>query len=143
MKNAGMAVVTGEAGRTAADIIQAAQKRHVPVLTKRSAAAQAGISVDGWDKVIRTGRGRDTTFAAMARVVGAEAEVRIALGQPAVGDGPPLDDELDRIERQIGLDLSSLPADLRRALLRHYQALDARMSELERREAERQDRPAV
>ena len=47
-----MAVVTGEAGRVAADIIDAAQKRHVPVLTKRAAAAQAGISVDGWDKEI-------------------------------------------------------------------------------------------
>jgi hypothetical protein len=62
---------------------------------------------------------------------------------PVVMASAPSDAELDRIERQIGLDLSSLPADLRRALLRHYQALDARMSELERREAERQDRPAV
>jgi transcriptional regulator with XRE-family HTH domain len=58
-------------------------------------------------------------------------------------DAASLDAELDRIERQLNLDLSSLPADLRRALLRHYQALDTRMSELERREAERQDRPAV
>jgi hypothetical protein len=138
-----MATITGDSGRAAADIIEAAQKRHVPVLTKREAAGQAGISVEGWDKVIRTGRGRDTTFAAMARVVGVEADVRAALGLPAVSDEAPLDAELAEIEARLGLDLSSLPADLRRALLRHYQALDARMSELERREAERQDRPAV
>jgi hypothetical protein len=85
-KNAGMAVIAGEAGRAAADIINAAQKRHVPVLTKRAAAAQAGISVDGWDKVLRTGRGRDTTFAAMARVAGVEPEVRAALGLEPIGD---------------------------------------------------------
>jgi hypothetical protein len=139
----GMAIITGEAGRAAADIIEAAQKRHVPVLTKREAAGQAGISVEGWDKVIRTGRGRDTTFAAMARVVGVEAEVRAALGLPAVSDDAPLDAELAAIEAQLGVDLSPLAPELRRSLLRYYQALDARMSELERREAERQNRPAV
>lgn len=120
-QNAGMAVVTGDAGRAAADIIDAAQRRHVPVLTKRAAAAQAGISVDGWDKVIRTGRGRDTTFAAMARVIGVEPQVRAALGLgplPADGPGVPLTDaELDAIEAETPADLSRLSAKDRRALL--------------------------
>jgi hypothetical protein len=63
------------------------------------------------------------------------------LAAPAVSLPP--DADLDRIERQIGVDLSPLAPDLRRSLLRYYQALDARMTELERREAERQARPAV
>jgi hypothetical protein len=121
----------------------------------REVATRAGVSYEAL-RALRTGPGgtADLTTrkidAALEWTPGSVA--RIAAGGdpvelPALQDigrlGAPSDAELDRIERQIGLDLSSLPADLRRALLRHYQALDARMSELERREAERQDRPAV
>ena len=82
----------GAPGRQAADIIETARKRQVPVLTLREAARRAGISDEGWSKVIRRGRGREQTVIAMARVVGAEAEVRAALGLPSVDDPGPLPD---------------------------------------------------
>lgn len=132
-----MATITGEPGRAAADIINAAQKRHVPVLTKREAAGQAGISVEGWDKVIRTGRGRDTTFAAMARVVGVEGQVRAALGLGDLPAAAESDADLDRLERDLGLDLSTVNPDLRRAVLRRYQRFDERLTRLEREAEER------
>lgn len=78
----GMAVVTGDAGREAADIIHNAQQRHVPMLTAREAARRAGISVEGWNKVIKNGRGRTETVMAMARTVDVEEAVRRVLGLP-------------------------------------------------------------
>src|ERR1017187_1863969 len=80
--NVAMAGVDPHAGRIAADKIRAAQQRHVPLLTVHEGARQAGITDDGWSKVIRTGRGREGTFIAMARVAGVEPEVREALGLP-------------------------------------------------------------
>jgi hypothetical protein len=68
--------------RAAAVSIDAALRRHVPVLTLAEAARRAGITPAGWRKVIRTGRGRTATLMAMARVTGAEPEVRRALGLP-------------------------------------------------------------
>lgn len=50
--------------------------------------------------------------------------------------GTSSNDDLDRIERELELDLSALDPELRSALLRHYQRIDERMSELER-QAER------
>ena len=78
--------------RGAAEIIEAARSRHVPPLSVAEAARRAGISTEGWRKVLRTGRGRKGTLLAMARITGTEAEVREALGLPPVrhGASPPL-----------------------------------------------------
>lgn len=74
--------VASQAGRVSADVIQRAQARHLPLLTVAEASRRAGITREGWAKVIRTGRGHEGTFIAMARVVGVETEVRAALGLP-------------------------------------------------------------
>jgi hypothetical protein len=82
--------VEPSAGRAAADIIKNAQSRHVPILRVAEAARRAGITSHGWIKVINSGRGRQSTFLAMARVTGVEAEVRDALGmEPLEGDVVP------------------------------------------------------
>jgi lambda repressor-like predicted transcriptional regulator len=80
-----MAVMQGvddEPGRKAADIIGAARKRQVPRMTQREAARRAGLSTEGWLKILRTGHGREENVIAMARVVGVEPQVREALGLP-------------------------------------------------------------
>jgi len=77
-------------------MIDAARRRHVPLLTLSEAARRAGITSSGWRKVIGTGRGRDDTIMAMARVTGAEAEVREVLGLAArdsVPEIPPMSDD--------------------------------------------------
>ena len=103
-----MATVTGEAGRRAADIISSAQRRHLPVLTLREASHKAGLSPEGWSKVIRTGRGRESTFVAMARVTGVEEEVREALGLPPAEVAPEIE-------------LPPMSLDERRAVLAYLQ----------------------
>lgn len=76
--------VDDEPGRKAADIIGAARKRQVPRMTQREAARRAGLSTEGWLKILRTGHGREENVIAMARVVGVEPQVREALGLPAL-----------------------------------------------------------
>ena len=61
-------------------MIDVARQQHLPLLTLSEAARRAGITPAGWSKVIRTGRGREDTLLAMARVVGVEDKVREALG---------------------------------------------------------------
>jgi hypothetical protein len=61
-------------------MIDVARQRHLPLLTLSEAARRAGITPAGWSKVIKTGRGREDTLLAMARVVGVEDKVREALG---------------------------------------------------------------
>jgi len=83
--NVAMAVAQGvddPAGRAAVEIIEAARKRQVPVMTKNEAVARAGLSPAGWLKIRRTGHGREESFIAMARILGVEPEVRKALGLP-------------------------------------------------------------
>ena len=76
--------------RAAAELIEAARLRHVPLLTLSEAARRAGITPAGWRKVTSTGRGRDSTLIAMARVTGTEDEVREALGMKPAGSVPQL-----------------------------------------------------
>jgi len=86
------------ATRAATVIIDTALRRHVPMLTLAEAARRAGITPAGWRKVIRTGCGRQATILAMARVTGAEADVRLALGlapPPHQDDAPPRELSLD------------------------------------------------
>jgi hypothetical protein len=116
--------VEPEAGRAAADIIKAAQQRQAPVLRITKAAALAGITDVGWQRVIKTGRGYPTTFIAMARVVGAEAEVRRALGFPPA-DTPPSGDERgddghDTVRSAIMA--ADLPAERKQWALERYDA---------------------
>lgn len=47
------------------------------------------------------------------------------------------DDDLDALERDLGLDLSTVNPDLRRAVLRRYQRFDERLTRLEREAQER------
>src|ERR1039457_3393948 len=85
-----------KATRAAAEIIEAARLRHVPLLTLSEAARRAGITPAGWRKVISTGRGRDSTFIAMARVTGVEDDVREQLGMErteAIPGLPPMSDD--------------------------------------------------
>ena len=87
--------------RAAADLIEAARERHVPVLTIAEASRRAGITPDGWRKVIKTGRGRQSTLLAMARVTGTEPTVRVLLGLPPAGDSEPDGlPEMDEEERR-------------------------------------------
>ena len=95
-----------KAPRDAADMIEAARRRHVPLLTLSEAARRAGITSSGWRKVIGTGRGRDDTFIAMARVTGVEDEVREALGMEPLGAVP---------------DIPPMSADERRAVLSYLE----------------------
>jgi hypothetical protein len=81
-------------GRAAAKIISEALAASKPKVTVVEAAGRARITPDGWLKVIRTERGYERTFLAMARAVGVEAEVREALGIDDLG-------ELDPFERSI------------------------------------------
>lgn len=57
------------------------------MLRAGAAARQAGITDVAWARVIKKGRGYESTFVAMARVVGVEAEVREALGLPPLDGG--------------------------------------------------------
>ena len=92
-------------------------------MTIRAAARLAGMSAEGWNKVIKTGRGREETFIAMARVVGAEREVRLALGLAAVSDAHVFDDELAALEAELGVDLAGLDPSVRRTWLAFALAL--------------------
>jgi hypothetical protein len=109
--------VDPEAGRKAADIIKAAQQRHVPVLRVSKAAALAGITDVGWHRAIKTGRGYESTFIAMARVVGVEPQVREALGLPPV-DGLA---DLSEFEKSIFGD-ERLTDQQRRAIVEIYRS---------------------
>ena len=81
-----MSAVDPEAGRRAADIIRAAVRDHVPVLRVSKAAAMAGITDVGWHRAIKTGRGYESTFIAMARIAGVEPQVREVLGLEPLDD---------------------------------------------------------
>jgi hypothetical protein len=114
----GMAVVVGgDAGIEAARIIREAQGRQVPVMNQRKAAALSGLSVEGWMKILRTGRGKLENVIAMARVVGVEPQVREALGLS------PLNglDGLSEFEKSIFAD-ERLTDQQRRAIVEIYRS---------------------
>jgi hypothetical protein len=113
----GMAVVVGgDAGSRAVAIIKEAQGRQVPVMNQRKAAALSGLSVEGWMKILRTGRGKLENVIAMARVVGVEPQVREALGLPLNG----LND-LSEFEKSIYAD-ERLTDQQRRAIVEIYRS---------------------
>ena len=119
----GMPSVTGDAGRRAADIITAARERQVPVMTIREAARRTGISVEGWNKALKKGSGRQETFIAMARVVGVEAGVRDALGlTPVSADQPQVVRDHARDENVRALWNLRVSEDQRLSLIEAYLA---------------------
>jgi hypothetical protein len=122
--------VDPEAGRKAADIIKAAVQRQVPVLRVSKAAVQAGITDVGWHRAIKTGRGYESTFLAMARVAGVEPEVREALGLPPLDEIAARDPFEDAIMAAPQLSSEEKSASIRRhrqkvreAALKHLESL--------------------
>lgn len=77
----------------AARLIEEARERVLPSLSRRKAAAQAGVSEGRWRQLVRgydrhglevdPAIGKDETLLAMAQVVGMESEVREILALPA------------------------------------------------------------
>jgi hypothetical protein len=91
-----VSAVDPEKGSEAAKIIKAAVRDHVPVLRVSKAAALAGITDVGWHRAIKSGRGYESTFIAMARVTGVEPQVRKVLGLP------PLDANVVQLPARAG-----------------------------------------
>lgn len=102
-------------------------------------AAESGMSVEGLRAMRRDGAvPRPLNQRGIEKALRWERGSidRILQGEDPVPVAAAPDAELDALERSLDLDLSALDPELRRALLRHYQRIDERMSELER-QAER------
>lgn len=124
-------------------------------LSIREGARRAGISYGRWRQITNgwqsAGAGNYVpvtgpagTVARMAAVVGVSAEALEAAGRPDAAkslrerqEQAPADAELDALEKSLGLDLSTVNPDLRRAVLRRYQRFDERLTRLEREAEER------
>lgn len=82
--------VEPDEGREAARIIKEALAGLRPRVAIAEAASRAGITEDGWMKVIRTGRGYERTFIKMAGAVGVKPQVCEVLGVPLDANVVPL-----------------------------------------------------